>query len=349
MSKLISLCFPIYNRIETFKYTFSRTIDEVCKINSDEIEVVVSVNPDEKTIEETKKFLIEMQEKTHIVVNINETNIGIGGNGRKVFELATGKYIWMIGDDDYILEGCLDRILKAVHEHPDIGWIYLAYGRLDGYPEDEKSHIEELTSYLFKRNGYIADGKSGVIEVHNRFGGKTLFSSANLFLKSAWQEIADENKNDNPQLGATFCAASKGGIYLDDNINVVAGGQTTWSAQADYSNLINYFRDMSFAINHGFTENEIHSMIRYSMRHNSLVLWFRAYRSLLRGNEIGKQSLGFFFHIMPMQTVISTIFLPVIGCYLLLRNRYRNRVRRRVCIEYRNKDGADPVVVSRLA
>lgn len=349
MSKLISLCFPIYNRIETFKYTFSRTIDEVCKINSDEIEVVVSVNPDEKTIEETKKFLIEMQEKTHIVVNINETNIGIGGNGRKVFELATGKYIWMIGDDDFILQGCLDRILKAVHEHPDIGWIYLAYGRLDGYPEDEKSHIGELTSYLFKRNGYVADGKSGVIEVHNRFGGKTLFSSANLFLKSAWQEIADENKSDNPQLGATFCAASKGGIYLDDNINVVAGGQTTWSAQADYSNLINYFRDMSFAINHGFTENEINSMIRYKMRHDALGLWFRLYQLLLAGNELGKQSLRFFFRIMPMQTVISTILLPAIACYLLLRHGYRNWLRKRVCAEYRNKDGADPVVVSRLA
>lgn len=349
MSKLISLCFPIYNRIETFKYTFSRTIDEVCRVNSDEIEVVVSVNPEEKTIEETKRFLTEMQEKTHIVVNINETNIGIVGNGRKVFELATGKYIWMIGDDDYILQGCLDRILKAVHEHPDIGWIYLAYGRLDGYPEDEKAQIGELTSYLFQKNGYIADGKSGVIAVHNRFGGKTLFSSANLFLKSAWQEVADENKKDNPQLGATFCAASRGGIYLDDHINVMAGGQKTWSGQEDYSFLISYFRDMTFAINHGFTEREIHSMIRYSMRHSLLILWFRAYRSLFQGSEIGKQALGFFFRIMPMQTVISTIFLPVIGFYLLLRNRYRNRVRRKVCAEYRNKAGADPDIVSRLA
>lgn len=348
MSKLISLCFPIYNRIETFKYTFSRTIDEVCRVNSDEIEVVVSVNPDEKTIEETKKFLIEMQEKTHIVVNINETNIGICGNGRKVFELATGKYIWMIGDDDFLLQGCLDRILKVVHKHSDIGWIYLAYARLDGYPEDEKSHIVGLTSYLFKKNGYIADGKSGVVEVHNRFGGRTLFSSVNLFLKSAWQEVADENKNYNPQLGATFCAASKGGIYLDDNINVVAGGQTTWSGQEDYSNLISYFRDMSFAINHGFTESEINSMIRYRMRHDALTLWFRMYRLVLTGNEMGKQSLRFFFRIMPMQTVISTMLLPVIACYLFLRHRYRNRLNKKVCTEYRNKVGADPYVVSRL-
>lgn len=296
MSKLISLCFPIYNRIETFKYTFSRTIDEVCKVNSDEIEVVVSVNPDERTIEETKRFLSEMQEKTKIVVNINETNIGIGGNGRKVFELATGKYIWMIGDDDFILQGCLDRILKAVHQHPDIGWIYLAYGRFDGYPEDEKAKIGELTSYLFKKSGYIADGKSGVIEVHNRFGAKTLFSSANLFLKSAWQEIADENEEDNPQLSATFCAASRGGIYLENHINVIAGGQTTWSGQADYSNLVSYFRDMSLAINHGFSEGEINKMIRYRMRHDALGLWFRIYRLLLAGSELGKQSLGFFSH-----------------------------------------------------
>lgn len=348
MEKLISLCFPIYNRIETFKYTFSRTIDEVCKINSEEIEIIVSVNPDEKTLDETKKYLTEMQKKTKILVNFNETNIGIGGNGRKVFELASGKYIWMIGDDDFILPGCLERILNAAHEHPDIGWFFLAHGRLNGYPESMDSKIMHLTSYLFKRSGYIKNGKKTVIAAHKYFDGQILFSSANLFLKSAWQEVADDNEGDNPQLGATFCAATKGAVYLDNHINVVAGGQTTWSAQADYSMAVNYFRDMYFAIGHGFSKDEIDDMIRYRMRHSSLGLWFRIYRLVLTGNRMGKQSLGFLFHIMPVQTVITTILLPLVACYLMIRHSYRNYVRKKMCEKYRKTDDADPYVVSRL-
>ena len=153
MDKLISLCFPIYNRIETFKYTFSRTIDEVSRLNSEELEVVVSVNPDETTLEQTREFLAEMQNSTDIVININETNIGIGRNARKVFELASGKYIWMIGDDDFVLPGCLERLLNVIHKHPDIGWIYIANCRLSGYPEDHKSTVTELTSCMLKKRG----------------------------------------------------------------------------------------------------------------------------------------------------------------------------------------------------
>lgn len=347
-NKLISLCFPIYNRINTFKYTFARTIDEVVRVHSDEIEVVVSVNPDRETLDETILFLNEIKKKTEIVVNINDENIGIGGNGRKVFEAASGKYIWMIGDDDFILPGCLERLLKAIHEHPDIGWMYLAYSRLNGYPEDTSSKIVELTSCLFKKSGYLPDGKKSVIDAHNWFGGKMLFSSANIFLKSAWQEVADENMNDNPQLGASFCAASKGGIYLDDNINVVAGGQVTWSGQSDYSEAVNYFRDMRFAIDHGLNEAEINSMIRYRMRHDSLGLWFRIYRLIFRGNPIGGQSLKFFFCIMPVQTVISTICLPIIAVYLLIRHTYRNYLRKQARNEYRKYTDPDPYVVSRL-
>lgn len=349
MNKLISMCFPIYNRIDAFKYTFSRTIEEVVKLDSNEIEVVVSVNPDEKTLNETKEFLLEMQKKTDIRVNINETNIGIGGNGRKVFEMATGKYIWMIGDDDFLLPGCLERVFQVIKQYPDVGWIHLEHARLDGYPNDEKACVFMLSNDLFDKKGYFRDGKKIVTEAHNKMGANVLFSSTNLYLKEAWEKIANEHKEDNPQLAATFFSAAKGGAYLDDKISVVAGGERSWNSHVDYSLAINYFEDMYYAIGYDYSKKEIDRMIRYIMRHEKLLVWFRAYRLLLKDKELGKKALLFYFDVMPIQTVVTTISLPLIGCYLCVRHTYRKFIRKKVCRKYALSADADPYVVSRLA
>ena len=348
MEKLLSMCFPIYNRLDVFKYTFSRTMEQVIKLNSEEIEVVVSVNPDESVLEETKKFLYGMQNKYGMVVNINDENLGISGNGRKVFELANGKYIWMIGDDDFVLPGCLDRILRILKRHPDIGWYHLAFARLNGYPNDEKAIVQRITSYFFTQKGYKKNGKKTVIDAHNKIGGDVLFSSANIFLREAWEEVAKEHPIHNPQLGATFCAASNGAAYLDIEVGVVAGGIISWSDRADYSNVVSYFRDMYFAIGHGFSQQEINNVISYCMRHEALCLWFYVYRLILARNPIGKRSMSFLFRIMPLQTILTTVFLPFIGCYLWLRHSYRNYLRKQSCKNYVHSVDADPYVVERI-
>lgn len=348
MQKIISMCFPIYNRIETFKYTFKKTMDEVIKLNSDEIEVVVSVNPEEHTIEETKKFLDEMQKRTKMVININETNKGIIGNGRKVFEIATGKYIWMIGDDDFLLPNCLERVLRVTKQHPDLGWIHLEHARLDGYPNDEQSRVILLSDDLFDKKGYFPNGKEIVIEAHNQMGANVLFSSTNIYLRDAWEEIAREYEAGNPQLAATFYAASKGGAYLDDSISIVAGGERSWNSHADYSIAINYFEGMYYTIGFGFSKEEIDLMIGYTMRHEKLLVWFRACRLLLKNRKLGKRAFSFYFDVMPIQTIVTMAFLPLIGGYLCFRRTYRKYRRKQACKHYASLVDADPYIVSRL-
>ena len=350
MEKLISMCFPIYNRIETFKYTFTKTMEEVIALNSDEIEVIVSVNPDEHTIAETKKFLSEMQKRAKIIVNINESNIGIAGNGRKVFELASGKYIWMIGDDDFLLPGCVGRVLREIKKHPDIGWFHLEHARLDGLPNDKNSKVIFLSNDMFHKSGYFPNGKETVIEAHNISGANTLFSSANLYLREAWKELAGKytDGEHNPQLSATFYSASKGGAYLDHKISIVAGGERSWNSQVDYSTAINYFEDMYFTIGYGFSRQEIDRMIRHTMRHEKLLVWFRVCRLFCKDTKLGKKASSFFLHVMPLQTIITMAFLPFIGVYLLFRHSVRNRAHKRACEEYIHSADADPQVVERI-
>lgn len=346
----LSLCMPIYNRLESFKYTFNHLIEQVKELDEEYregVEIVVSLNPPKNVLEETKKYLLEKKQEYDFQINVNEENIGSSNNIRKVIEIAQGRMVWVIGDDDLILSGCVKRVLDIVREYPNVGWIYLSYARLNGYPHDKTTVVGEVNNYQLK-GGYYSDGKKAVIETHNRIGGNMLFSSSNIFLRSIYKEIMDEIKDVEPQLGASFAAAATGGAYLDNKVGVLAGGCISWGDQVDYNHTIRYFKDMYSAVGHGFEKVEIDKMIKYRMRHDSLGLWFTIYKLYLKGNEYGKRSFEFFFRLMPVQTILTLLLSPLIAIYLLCRHGYRNGLRRKSCLDYLHSEDPDPMVVSRI-
>lgn len=345
--KLISMCFPIYNRLETFKFTFDRTIEQI-KQFSDEIELIVSVNPDENVLEETLRYLDEKKKEIDILINVNEENIGIIGNTRKALELASGKYLWLIGDDDYILPGCLGRIIEAINQHPDIGWIHLEHARLTGYPERKESKVLEVTAEMFEGKGYVKDGKQAVTSAFIMMGSHVLFTSVNLYLQEAWFEVADRYKNENPQLGATFYSATKGAAYFDEGVGVVAGGEISWKDRKDISITMTFFSDLYLANGFGFSKKELDLIAKQYMRGNGLLVWFIILRMMLRGDPNGKRAFLFFYRIMPLQTVVTVVLLPIIGIFLIFRHGYKNRKRKLSCEKYKKREDADDFVVSRI-
>lgn len=346
----LSLCMPIYNRLESFRYTFDYLIEQVKELDEEYregVEIVVSLNPSEDVLEETRQYLLEKKQEYDFLLNVNKDNIGGSNNIRKVIDVAHGHLVWVIGDDDLILSGCVKRVLNIIRKYPDVGWIYLAYARLNGYPHDETTFVVEVNNYQLK-GGYCADGKKTVIETHNRIGGNMLFSSSNIFLRSIYKEIMDEVKDVEPQLGSAFAAAATGGAYLDDKVGVLAGGCISWGNRADYNHTIRYFKDLYSAVGHGFEKAEIDRIVRYRMRHDALGLWFTIYRLYIKGNEYGKRAFKFFFRLMPVQTIFILFLSPLIAIYLLCRHGYRNRLRRKSCLDYLNSKNPDPMVVSKI-
>jgi hypothetical protein len=49
------------------------------------------------------------------------------GNLAVSAQQARGQYVWVIGDDDLIVPGALDRILAAIAIHPDVDLVYTNY------------------------------------------------------------------------------------------------------------------------------------------------------------------------------------------------------------------------------
>jgi len=78
-------------------------------------------------------------------------NVGMLGNLRESAVLAQGHYVWLIGDDDFIVPGAIERIINVIDKCPRIPIIcgnFGVYNRLDITPEDSPTHFISEMQYL---------------------------------------------------------------------------------------------------------------------------------------------------------------------------------------------------------
>lgn len=133
---LLTIGIPTYNREVNLRESLLR----ICPQLTDEIKVVVRDNCSNynalNVINEFKGFPIEYYR--------NSINIGADANIARIFEYCDTKWLWVIGDDDYILPDAVDRVLKSIKENPDV--IYIKYNSayvgktkgIDGFAEAMK-------------------------------------------------------------------------------------------------------------------------------------------------------------------------------------------------------------------
>jgi glycosyltransferase involved in cell wall biosynthesis len=98
------------------------------------VEVVVCDNASE---DQTPAVAETFRRHPHFAYHRNEKNVGMLGNLGVSCDRARGQYIWVIGDDDLMVEGTVERVLAALVLHPSIELMYTnyAYTRFDR-PED---------------------------------------------------------------------------------------------------------------------------------------------------------------------------------------------------------------------
>ena len=103
---LLSICIPTYNRAEKLQ----QCLDHItCQFHDEStknaIEVVISDNASEDNTTQVVKKLQESFD--NIRYFRNEKNLGIDKNIINSVVMASGKYCWHIGDDDFIQNGAL--------------------------------------------------------------------------------------------------------------------------------------------------------------------------------------------------------------------------------------------------
>ncbi len=153
----LTISIPTWNRAKFLKELIYQLSSQITNYNLvDKTEVLISNNgsiDDTETISEDyiKKF-------SFAKYNNNKVNIGLRDNVIRSMELAGGKYLILLGDDDRLRKECLPDVIDFLEKTPDAG-IILDSSNFKNNPFGDCSEIS-LIEML--ENFYWQMGNAGV-------------------------------------------------------------------------------------------------------------------------------------------------------------------------------------------
>ena len=210
--KLLTIAIPTYNRAKDLKSCLSQLCKNL-KGSEQLIELLVS---DNNSTDDTEGVVGDFIAKGYrIIYKKNKENIGASKNFIQCFNMATAKYLWVMGDDDLLLNGYLNKIVEIL-KSGEYGVVHM---RSYSYQEDyvaEKPKNTEFNYIIFDDNAKFIKKASHTLT----------FTSSNIVNRDMVDktiDIDDFAYTNLPHLSWIFSAlfSAQKNVYIDDF--VVAG------------------------------------------------------------------------------------------------------------------------------
>lgn len=118
---LLSICIPTFNRAKALKGNLDALFQQSMGKNLP-LEFMIS---DNCSTDDTAKVVNSFIEKGMSINYIrNQKNLGMDGNFAQCYRKASGKYVLVLGDDDFLNEGMLEKLLIKLRSG-DYGLVHL--------------------------------------------------------------------------------------------------------------------------------------------------------------------------------------------------------------------------------
>ena len=127
---LLSICVPTYNRAKFLRVMLQALLPQVAELQDQvEVWIIDNASPDD-----TQEVLRESEALGPFHNIRNDENIGPLRNVLKgPCELATGKYVWVIGDHNLMVPGAIRQLVSTLNSQPELRLFY-ANSRVTDYP-----------------------------------------------------------------------------------------------------------------------------------------------------------------------------------------------------------------------
>lgn len=157
---LLSLCIPIYNRLEYLKRMLERFLED--KILFEEtIDLLIS---DNCSTDDLESCVNEFKSKgLKITYNRNQKNLGPDRNFLYCFNHAKGKYCWLLGSDDIPVKGFLNSLVTVL-QGKEYGLVHLNHhsdglSQLFEYSDNQKM-VENIAHWITFMSSNIINTKN---------------------------------------------------------------------------------------------------------------------------------------------------------------------------------------------
>jgi glycosyltransferase involved in cell wall biosynthesis len=120
---LLTIAIPTFNR----RRVLELQLNELLKLNSEDVEILVS---DNNSDDGTREFLESLDSQLPRLRKIrNESNLGFDGNLKSLYQAAHGDFVWFLSDDDLANHTEIKVIMDALINNPEIGLLGLIFNR----------------------------------------------------------------------------------------------------------------------------------------------------------------------------------------------------------------------------
>jgi len=138
---LLSICIPTFNRANFLKVSLLQIISQL--VENLPIEIIVSDNCSTDYTQEIINLYSNHSKFRHFK---QIENIGGPKNGLKLIkEYARGQFCWVIGDDDYIVNGGIKSVVDIIKKYIEVDFIYV---KVDSYKSDQDFILKKITNEI---------------------------------------------------------------------------------------------------------------------------------------------------------------------------------------------------------
>jgi glycosyltransferase involved in cell wall biosynthesis len=119
--KRLLIFIPTYNRLSKLRKCVECLLENMDSLE-DDVEIHIS---DNQSVDGTWEYL---QALNHCFISYsrNESNVGAARNLLKVFNLSNiAEFTWIIGDDDFVINDGIRRLVKAIIKYPKVDFYFL--------------------------------------------------------------------------------------------------------------------------------------------------------------------------------------------------------------------------------
>lgn len=117
----LSICIPTYNRAKHLANCL-HSISQIKNSSGLETEICIS---DNCSSDNTQEIVSDAPKTLKIKYHRNLRNLGIPANFLNVVDMASGEFVWLIGDDDLLTQHSFDKLYQLFNENPQADFFYI--------------------------------------------------------------------------------------------------------------------------------------------------------------------------------------------------------------------------------
>lgn len=128
--RLLTIGIPTYNGSEYILDAIKSVVAQTDPDYFDSVEILVS---DNSSNDGTGGLVAEYAKKSNIRILCirQDENVGYDRNVDNLFKHASGNFVWLLGDDDYVVDGAVSKIFELISLNEDLSVILLSVQFLD--------------------------------------------------------------------------------------------------------------------------------------------------------------------------------------------------------------------------